>query len=115
LTLLPRVRTTSHGEFYSLLYLHVSGLPGGAVGVRSPALRETALVAPGDWVNIWVYGIEVFLAGWLSKADFRAASRRLPKGAAVLQYPRTQTDNRAVPVSKLRPVTELADLVKRWG
>jgi hypothetical protein len=111
----PGVRAASTAEFYSLLYLHVPRLPDGPVGVRSPVLRETVIVEPGDWVNIWVYGIEVFLAGWLPKADFRALSRRLPRGASVLQYPRTQTDNRAVPVTQLRPVGELADLVKRWG
>lgn len=115
LRLEPRVRTATHGEFYSLLYLHVPRLPGGPVGVRSPALRETVLIQPGDWVNIWIYGIEVFLAGWLPKADFRALSRRLPAGSQVLQYPRTQTDNRTVPVTKLRPVGELAELVKNWG
>ena len=65
------------------------------------------------WANIWVYGIEVFLAGWLPKAEFRALSRRLPAGSAVLQYPRTQTANRAVPVTALRPVSELAELVRR--
>ena len=115
LRLEPRVRTAATAEFYSLLYLHVPRLPGGPVGVRSPVLRETMVIQPGDWVNIWVYGIEVFLAGWLPKADFRALSRRLPRGSTVLQYPRTQTENRAVPVTQLRPVGELAEMVKRWG
>jgi hypothetical protein len=115
LRLEPRVRTATTAEFYSLLYLHVPRLPGGPVGVRSPVLRETVVIQPGDWVNIWVYGIEVFLGGWLPKADFRALSRRLPRGSTVLQYPRTQTDNRAVPVTQLRPVEELAEMVKRWG
>ena len=115
LRLVPRVRTASRAEFYSLLHLHVPRLPDGPLGVRSPVLGETVIVAPGDWVNIWVYGIEIFLAGWLPKADFRALSRRLPRGSAVLQYPRTQTDNRAVSVTELRPVEELAEMVKRWG
>jgi hypothetical protein len=55
----------------------------------------------------------VFLAGWLPKAEFGALSRRLPAGSAVLQYPRTQTANRAVPVTALRSVSELAELVRR--
>jgi hypothetical protein len=114
LRLAPRTRTATSAEFYSLLYLHLPRLPGGPVGVRSPALRETVVIQPGDWENIWVYGIEVFLAGWLPKAEFRALSRRLPRGSAVLQYPRTQTANRAVPVTALRPVEELAALVKAW-
>jgi hypothetical protein len=113
LRLEPRVRCATQAEFYSLLYLHVPYLPDGRLGVRSPMLGETMLVEPDAWANIWVYGIEVFLAGWLPKAEFRALSRRLPAGSAVLQYPRTQTDNRAVPVTALRPVSELAELVRR--
>lgn len=113
LRLEPRVRRATQAEFYSLLYLHVPYLPDGRLGVRSTVLGETMLVEPDAWANIWVYGIEVFLAGWLPKAEFRALSRRLPAGSAVLQYPRTQTDNRAVPVTALRPVSELAELVRR--
>lgn len=110
LRLAPRTPTVVPFEYYALLYLHAARLPGGAVGVRSPALRETQLVRPGDWANIWIYGLEIFLAGWLTKAEFRARGRRLPAGAAVWQYPRTQTNNHAVPVTQLRPVSELAAL-----
>jgi hypothetical protein len=114
LRLPPRVRAVTGAEFYALLYLHAPRLPTGPVGVRSPARRETKLVTPGDWDNIWVYGLEVFLAGWLTKAEMREQGQRLPAGAAVWQYPRTQTNNQAVPVTALRPVTELAEMVKRW-
>jgi hypothetical protein len=117
LTLAPRARVVTTGEFYSLLYLHAPQPPAGVVGVRSPSLRETVLVQPGDWDNIWIYGLEVFLAGWLTKAEFRAKSQFLPQGSSVWQYPRTQTANRAAPVSALRPVSELADLIRSsaWG
>jgi hypothetical protein len=113
LRLAPRTRTALPGEYYALLYLHAGRMPGGTVGVHSPALRETLLVAKNDWANIWVYGQEIFIAGWLTKAEMRARGRRLPAGAAVWQYPRTQTDNRAVPVAQLRPVGELNGLVER--
>ncbi len=112
----PRERTVTAGEFYSLLYLHPDRLPAGPLGVRSAVLRDTVLVAPQRWENIWVYGIEIFLAGWLTKADFRARSRKLPAGTAVRQYPRgTQTENRAVPVRALRDVRELAGLIRGAG
>jgi hypothetical protein len=114
LRLAPRERTASAAEFYTLLYLHVPEMPGGPVGVRSPALSETVVIQPGEWQNIWIYGIEVFLAGWLPKAEFRALSRRLPRGSAVLQYAATQTTNRAVAVPQLRPVAELAGMVREW-
>jgi hypothetical protein len=117
LRLEPRTRAETQHEFFSLLYLHVPRLPGGALGVRSPALRETRLIEPPDWINIWVYGMETFIAGWLTKAEFRARSRKLPAGSPVKQYARTQTPNRAVRVQDLRPIEELASLVKNseWG
>jgi hypothetical protein len=108
-----RTRVVTQAEFHALLYLHAPRLPGGTVGVRSPARRETLLVAPGDWTNIWIYGLEVFLAGWLTKGELRQKGRRLLAGASVWQYARTQTDNRAAPVTALRPVAELAELARR--
>jgi len=113
----PRTRAETRREFFSLLYLHVPHLPDGAVGVHSPTLRETLLIEPADWTNIWVYGLEIFIAGWLTKAEFRARGRKLPRGSPVKLYARTQTDNRAAPVRDLRPLDDLVRLVKdsAWG
>jgi hypothetical protein len=113
----PRTRAETQGEFCSLLYLHAPRLPGGALEVHSPLLKTTRLIRPVEWQNIWIYGYEIFLAGWLTKAEFRARSRKLPAGSPVKQYPRTQTDNRALSVRDLRPIAELAELVKNseWG
>ena len=115
LTLPPLTRLVTEHTFYSLLYMRVPRLPESALGVRSPALRLTRLIAPGEWINIWVYGEEVFMAGWLTRAEFRALSQRLPAGTPVKQYSRTQAENRAVPVRALRPLAELAALVREYG
>ncbi len=107
---------TQH-EFFSLLYVRVPHLPEGALSVHSPGLNVTHCIGAHAWYNIWVYGLEVFVAGWLPKAEFRALSQKLPAGALVKQYARTQTDNRAVPVAQLRPMAELAELIRNsdWG
>ncbi len=117
LALPPHGRAETEHDFYSLLYLRVPRLPSDLVEVRSPALRVTRRIEPRQWSNIWVYGMEVFIAGWLTKAEFRALSRLLPAGAAVKQYRQTQVDNRAAPVSALRPLADLMRLVKDsdWG
>jgi len=113
----PHTRAETRREFFSLLYLHPPHVPDGAVGVRSPVLRETRLIEPREWTNIWMYGLVIFLAGWMTKGDFRARSRKLPQGTPVKQYARTQTTNRALPIRELRPIEELASLVKNseWG
>lgn len=115
LLLPPRERVETQHEFYSLLHLRLDRLPEGQLGVRSPALRETHLIAPTHWHNIWVYGLEIIIAGWLTKGDFRSHSRRLPAGARVKQYAHTQTVNYALDVRHLRPITELAARVKEFA
>jgi hypothetical protein len=117
LKLPPHTTVETAQAYYSLLYVRVPRLPDGMMAVHSPALDETHRIAPLEWSNIWVYGLEVFIAGWLTKADFRALGRLLPAGTAVKQYRQTQVDNRAVLVSELRPLAELAQLIRAsdWG
>jgi hypothetical protein len=107
--LLPRQRVALGGDFYSVLYLHTPALPSAQIGVYSPALKQTRLVSPGDWANIWVYGLGIWLAGYLTKNEFRRKSRRLPPGSPVKQYDRTSAENWAVPVRALRPVSRLLE------
>jgi hypothetical protein len=115
LTLPPRTRVETEHEYHSLLYLRVTRLPEGPVGVRSPVLQDTLLAAPTDWHNIWVYGMDVFITGWMTKGDFRSHARRLPAGSAVKQYHRTQTNNYALHCQHLHPVRALAERVKAFA
>lgn len=115
LTLPPRTRVETPTEFYSFLYLRATRQPTGLVGVHSPVLKETHLISPAHWENIWVYGLDVFIAGWQAKGDFRSHAQRLPVGSRVKQYTRTQTTNYALPVQRLRAVSELAERVKAFA
>jgi hypothetical protein len=111
----PRRRTRVGTDYYSLVCLQAEDLPDGLVGVHSPRLGETHVVEPGKWGNIWVYGLEIVLAGYLTWGEFRRRSRRVPPGTAVLQYSRTRIENMAVPLSDLRPVADLVARAKGWA
>ncbi len=101
--------------FHAVLYLHTPTPPTEAIAIHSEGLGETLIVDPFAWVNIWVYGVEVFLAGWLTRREFETHSRLLPAQSAVWQYPRTRTLNRAVPVQDLWPLADLAALLRAHG
>ena len=111
----PRTRVEIRDEFHSLTYLHVHTLPDARVGIHCTARNETHLVGTLEWGNIWVYGMDILLAGWLTRAEFNRRARPIREGARVFQYDRTRTKNLAVPVSDLKPLSELFERVKEWN
>jgi hypothetical protein len=111
----PRRRVQVNEGFFSLAYVHIQKQPEARIGLHSPVWQETHLIGALDWGNIWVYGLDVLLAGWLTRGEFnRNASSILP-GARVFQYDQTRTKNLAVAVSDLRPLSELFERVKDWN
>jgi hypothetical protein len=114
-TLPPGLRVAAGDDFYALSYLRTPAVPTGRVGVHSPRLGEPHIIQPQDWGNIWVYGMEIILCGFMTCAEFRRRARHLPAGSQVWQYPRTRTKNLALPVAELRPMGELFESAKAWG
>jgi len=108
------VRVQVDEAFHTLAYLHVDHQPNGRVGLHSPLVEDTHLIAPFDWGNIWVYGLEIILTGYLSHDEFQRLSSPIHPGSRVFQYRRTRTRNLAVPVAALKPLGTLFEKVKSW-
>ena len=71
LDLPPYTRREVDGDFYSVVFVHVKSRPDARLGIYSPSRKETYLVDPGQWSNIWIYGMDIYLTGWISRAEFR--------------------------------------------
>lgn len=110
----PRTRVQVNDPFFALAFLHVPRLPSARIGIHSPVMGETYLIAPFDWGNIWVYGMSITLTGYITHDEFSRRSRQVPLGSRVFQYEKTKTKNLAVPVSTLRPLPNLLARVKAW-
>jgi hypothetical protein len=115
LELLPRTRTEIDADLYSLAYVHVKSRPDARLGIHSPMRAETYCIQPVDWGNIWVYGMRIYLAGWITRDQFRQRASLLPEGSRVFQYDRTRTRNLAVPLSDLHPLQELLARTRAWA
>jgi hypothetical protein len=59
--------------------------------------------------------VGVLLAGFITRAEFKQHASPIHPGARVFQYDRTRTKNMAVPVSDLKPLSELFGRVKAWN
>ena len=114
LELPPRQRVVVEKNFYSLAYLCAHCRPEARIGLHSPVRGEAHIVRPHEWGNIWVYGMDVFLAGWLTHEDFRRKASVLNAGAHTFQVDCTRTKNLLVPVGELNPLGTLLEKVKTW-
>lgn len=111
----PRKRVQLEEGYFSVAYLQSKSLPDARIGIHSPVRRETHLIGALEWGNLWVYGMDILLAGWLTREEFNRRANPLQEGARVFQYERTRTKNLAVPVHDLRPIPDLLERVLEWS
>jgi hypothetical protein len=114
LDLPPKMRVAVTQNFYSLAYVYAKQLPEARIGLHSPRRGEPYLVQPHQWGNIWVYGMDILLAGYLTHEEFRRKASVLPAGSRTFQYDRTRTKNLAVPITDLQPPGNLFKRVRAW-
>jgi hypothetical protein len=114
LSLPPKTKVVVDDPFYSLATVHIRRLPDARVGIQSAARKELYLITPLDWGNIWVYGMDIYLAGYISRDEFRRHASMIAPNSRVFQYSHTHVKNLAVPVSDLNPLNELFEKVREW-
>ncbi len=115
LELPPLKRTPIPMELYSVAYIHPGRLPEARLGIHSPVRGEAYVIQPHEWGNIWVYGMEFWLTGWLTHEDYRRKASVLPAGSRTFQYSQTRTKNLAVPMTELKPLDALFERIRRWA
>ena len=59
--------------------------------------------------------MDIYLGGWITRAQFRQRARIVREGSRVFQYDRTRVKNLAVSISDLRPLSDLLERVREWG
>lgn len=111
----PNTRVRVEEDFFTVAYIQSKACTDARIGIHSPARKETHLISLMDWGNIWIYGMDILLAGWLTRAEFNRRADHLQEGARVFQYKHTRTKNQAVPVHDLKPISDLLERVKEWN
>jgi hypothetical protein len=111
----PGMRIEIQTGYFSVSSIHIKSSLKARIGIYSPVRKETYLIGPLDWRNIWVYGIDVLLAGYIAREEFSRRANFIQAGSRVFQYDQTHVKNLAVPVSDLKPLSELFERVKAWN
>ncbi len=109
----PKTKVVVDESFYSLSSVHVRHVPDARVGIRCDAINETHIIPPLEWGNIWVYGMEIFLAGYISHEEFSQRANSLLPNSKVFQYEHTRVKNLTLPISNLKPMQNLLALAHK--
>lgn len=109
-----KTRVMVKDPFYSVTAVHIKNMPSARLGIHSPAYKEAHVIPPLEWGNIWVYGMDITLAGFVSRGEFRQRAKMIAANSRVFQYDHTKTKNLAVPVLGLSPLQDLFDRVREW-
>ena len=109
----PKRRIEINSGFFSLAYIHSKDKLNARLGIHSPSRKETYVIETSSWNNIWVYGMDLVLTGYLTREEFNRRASFLREGARVFQYDKTRTKNLAVNVCDLKPISELLERVKQ--
>jgi hypothetical protein len=114
LELPPKKRVPVEQSFTSLAYIHAARRPEARIGLHSPSRGEATIIPAHEWGNIWVYGMDILLTGWLTHEEYRLKAKVLNAGMRTMQYDRTRVKNLLVPMAELNPLAPLLEKVKAW-
>ncbi len=99
-TLPPKTRITLDEPFYSITSLRAKSIPSARVGIHSSTIKETYVIPLLEWKNIWVYGMDIILTGYLTRKEFRQRAKT--------------TKNLSLSIAGLHPLPDLFERVRKW-
>ncbi|MDD5467726.1 MAG: hypothetical protein PHS96_07950 [Anaerolineales bacterium] len=92
-------------EYFALTYLHAARPPAQEIEISSSRFSRPLVVAPAQWGNIWIYGRQVILLGYLSRREIRLSL--LSSRPRLAPFSGNNTDTLSIPVHKLHPLLDL--------
>jgi len=114
INLASRRKIQAQSHFYVLTYLQLAEMPSGRLGVHSGKLGKTLIIQSHEWGNIWVYGMKIYLAGWITRGELIKIARPDPSERSEWQPVSPSDKQLAIPVSELRPLEELFTKAIEW-
>lgn len=111
ISLKPRLRTQLAKPYQSLAYLRASQPIPAQVGLSAKVLKRPTIARPAQWGNIWIYGMEVVLVGYLSRDEFRRQGTLRTNEAAGM--PVTHGKKKSLPMGMLHPLAGLIEWARK--
>ena len=111
----PRDKVDLKHNFYTLSYIHTPNLPDDAIRVYSTFLKETYLVSPHTWTNLWIYGMDIIIGGYVTRVEYQKNARRISKNSRKIPSSCASKEIFTLPIHKLHSIMYLFEHAKTWS
>lgn len=101
-------RIELQNRFFSIASVQLRQPAPGRLALRNLERGTTHVIGTRDFSNIWIYGVDIILTGYLASTEFR-----LPRAASSARPDRPGPRN-AARVKDLKPLAPLFEQVKGW-
>jgi hypothetical protein len=102
-------------NFYTLSYIHTPNLPDNTIRVHSSFLKETYLVEPYAWNNLWIYGMDIIIGGYITRAEYQKNASLISKIGQNEHTMCASPKNRSLPIQSLYPINDLFERAQSWS
>jgi len=106
---------TSQSEFYSLKLLSIPQGPCSKLKIYSPQINKFYDIDENDWRNIWVYGMDIILAGFITFGEIKHSARPLKSGAQTRHLANSHLTEAALSPKRLHPLADLFQSALIWS
>jgi hypothetical protein len=110
----PLCKVDAHNIYYSLAFLQLTDIPSGRLGIHSAKLGKTIIIHPYEWRNVWVYGMRIYLVGWVTRGEFQRNAQLSQPDLSGWRPNSPGNKYLALPVSELRSMEELYSKAIDW-
>jgi hypothetical protein len=114
ISLKPHTQLDLKQNFYTLSYIHTHNLPDDTISVHSSFLKENYLVEPYSWKNLWIYGMDMIIAGYVTRVEYQKNALRLSKHSRNISSISSE-DIFTLPIQSLHSIKDLFERAKSWS
>ena len=102
-------------EFYTLSFVQSQSRPDGDFIIQTQRFGKYFTIKPSSWENIWINGLEIILAGYITFDQFQKKAESLSTSRRLNYRKNTNKVRLSVPMGQLRPLQELISRAKSWS
>lgn len=111
----PHVQIALNKKFYALSYIHTPNLLDDTIRVNSSFLKETYLVEPYAWKNLWIYGMDIIIGGYITRIEYQKNPRRISRNSRNINSSYAPREILTLPIQSLYPINDLFERAKSWS